>query len=440
MAAGPREQVERHTSTWLAGGLHEGVASLTPESLIYDEQGQPARLTKEHFEHLVRKLKILRWIDRLPCESFLDVGAGADHVPALVRERRGADAYYADLVHQVNLPGAGERVGKLDHAVTLDLRRLPFRDGAFDVVLASEVLEHLVRPVEAIAELVRVARRAVIMTSLEALAPDRLRRFLSHVAVDVRRPHVERNFFTLDQFRSLFGDRLHHEALLSYPHAPVNPFWPRERIDATFAAIRDRASLDGALVRAAQPVAHAPGTMGILLVWTAPGVEVTPSCPATDAELARWLVDEVVSLEYYAFAVICAHGLLLRRPELEPPGPAIDRPIAPALLSRLRCPDCRGELAQAAGALRCGACGTHFATEYGVPILHPTRPPDEAVARGEAVRRLCGADPGRAAAIRRLAARLRRNERPPGTWKRAAWRVEHALGSPLRRRGLWPAE
>lgn len=90
-------------------------------------------------------------------------------------------------VHELNLPHAGERVGKLDHAVTLDLRRLPFRDGAFDVVLASEVLEHLVRPVEAIAELVRVARRAVIMTSLEALAPGRVRRFLSHVAVDVRR-------------------------------------------------------------------------------------------------------------------------------------------------------------------------------------------------------------------------------------------------------------
>lgn len=440
MAAGPGAQAERHTSAWLATGFHEGVAALTPESLIYDAHGQPARLTKEHFEHLVRKLKILRWIDRLPCESFLDVGAGTDHVPALVRERRGADAYYADLVHQVNLPRGGERLGKLDHAVTLDLRRLPFRDGAFDVVLASEVLEHLVRPVEALAELVRVARRAVIMTSLEALAPDRMRRFLSHVAVDVRRPHVERNFFTIDEFHALLGPGLHHEALLSYPHAPVNPFWPRERIDAAFAAIRDRASLESALVRAAQPVPHAPGTMGILFAWTAPGVYVAPAHPEADAALARWLVDEVMSLEYYAFAVICAHGVLLQRPELEPPGPAADRPVAPALLARLQCPDCRGVLEQAPGALRCGRCDTRLPTEEGVPMLHPARTHDDAADADAALRRLCGADATRAATVRRLMTRLRRNEHPPGALKRAAWHVEQAIGSPLRRRGLWPAE
>jgi SAM-dependent methyltransferase len=440
MAGAPREQAERQTSQWLVSGLREDVAGLTPESLIYDASGAPARLTKGHFEHLVRKLKILRWIDRLPCESFLDVGAGSDHVPALVRERRGVDAYYADLVHELNLPGAGERVGQLDHAVTLDLRRLPFRDGAFDVVLASEVLEHLVRPVEALAELVRVARSAVVLTSLEALAPGRMRRFLSHVAVDVRRPHVERNFFTLEEFHALLGAGLRHEALLSYAHAPASPFWPRERIDATFAAIRDRPSLDAALVRAAQRAPHGPGTMGILLVWTAPGVEVAPARPETDAALARWLVDEVVSLEYYAFAVVCAHGLLRYRPELEPPGPARDRPVAPVLLARLQCPDCRGRLEQAAAALRCARCDARFPTEFGVPILHPARPHDDAAAGEEAVRRLCGDDAQRAAAVRRLMRRLRRNEHPPGALKRAVWRAEQTLGSPLRRRGLWPPE
>jgi SAM-dependent methyltransferase/uncharacterized protein YbaR (Trm112 family) len=440
MAAGPRAQTERGTSAWLASEFHDGVASVGPESLVYGDDGRPERLTKEHFEHLVRKLKILRWIDRLPCETFLDLGAGTDHVPALVRERRGADAYYADLVHEVNLPFAGERIGKLDHAVTLDLRRLPFRDGAFDVVLASEVLEHLVRPVEALAELIRVARHAVIMTSLEALAPDRMRRFLSHVAIDVRRPHVERNFFTIDDFRALLGPDLRHEALLSYPHMPANPFWPRDRIDAAFAGIRDRATLDAALVRAATPAPHGPGTMGILFAWIAPGVRVGPARPDTDAALARWLVDEVASLEYYAFAVLCAHGVLVRRPELEPPGPTRDRPVAAALLERLRCPDCRERLEQDARGLRCAGCGAPFPTEYGVPILHPLREHDDPADRDAAVRQLCRDDAPRAARVSRLMARLRRNERPPGTFKRAAWRIERAIGAPLRRRGFWPAE
>jgi hypothetical protein len=56
------------------------------------------------------------------------------------------------------------------------------------------------------------------------------------------------------------------------------------------------------------------------------------------------------------------------------------------------------------------------------------------------VRRLCGDDATRTAAVTRVMERLRRNERPPGTLKRAAWRVERALGSPLRKRGLWPAD
>ncbi len=77
MAAGSGERAERQTSSWLTSGLHESVASLGVETLVYDDQAAPERLTKEHFEHLVRKLKILRWLDRLPCESFLDVGAGA---------------------------------------------------------------------------------------------------------------------------------------------------------------------------------------------------------------------------------------------------------------------------------------------------------------------------------------------------------------------------
>jgi SAM-dependent methyltransferase len=437
----PPDAVEDRTSAWLTSEFDAGVSGVGADTLIYGEDGQPARLTKEHFEHLVRKLAILRWVDRLPCRSFLDVGAGCDHVPALVRERRGAEAYYADLVHRVNLPNDGERIGRLDHAVTLDLRRLPFRDGAFDVVLASEVLEHLVRPVEAIAELVRVARVAVVMTSLEALAPDRLRRALSHLAVDVRQPHVERNFFAIDEIQAIFGPGLHHQPLLSYAHSPVNPFWPRDRIDAAFAAIRDRAALEAAVARAATPAAHGPGTMGILLARTAPGIGVAPPPgPDADAALAGWLVHEVASLEYYAFATVCGAGALRRRPDIGPPGPARDRPVAPALFARLQCPDCRAPLAQAQAALRCTGCDASFATECGVPILYPKHPHDDPEEQASAVRRLCGDDAARAATVRRVMARLRRNEAPPGPLKRALWRLEHAAGSPLRRRGLWPAE
>ena len=131
-------------------------------------------------------------------------------------------AYYADMVHEYNLPVDGLFYGKLDHAVTLQLPVLPYRDEAFDVVLCSEVFEHLVRPIEAIAEMVRVARKYVVLTTLEGLSVNRWRRFLSHWHVDVRVPHVERNFLVLDEFAALFGDRWQHENLHYNPNFPAS--------------------------------------------------------------------------------------------------------------------------------------------------------------------------------------------------------------------------
>jgi SAM-dependent methyltransferase len=145
--------------------------------------GQPCWLTGYHSQLLQRKLRLFRLLDRLAFASFVDV----------------------DFNHQANLPLDGFPSDRLDRALTAGIARLPVRDGAFDVVLCSEVLEHLVRPVEAIAELLRVARKAVIVTSLEALAPGFLRRRWLRYRVDVAVPHVERKFFSMRDRRALLG-------------------------------------------------------------------------------------------------------------------------------------------------------------------------------------------------------------------------------------------
>ncbi len=422
-----RTTVEAQTRSWLEAQTMAGVGAEPP---VYGPDGEPQRMTKEHFENLLRKLKILRLLDRVDVGSFLEVASGWDNLPWLVAERYGAESHFSDLMHAVNRPHDVLRLGKLDRAVTLNVVRLPFRDDAFDVVVCSEVLEHLVRPVEAIAELLRVTRSCLVLTSLEALAVDRVRRALQHFRTDVRLPHVERNFFLRSEFTAIFGDDVHTENLLSPKDAPANQFARREDIDAAHGALRDTESLVAALCRAAAHRGHDRDAMGIVLMKAKPGVALRPE--RSDAELARWLVAKAVEFERYRDEVIAVGALFRLRPETRPPETIFrDRPVAATLLERLRCPNCRGVLANDGGGVRCTACGEAFPGEYGVPILYPTRVPEGAAAEDEAVRRLCPDDPARAAVVRALMARLRRNERSPGRVRRLAWRVDRALGRPL---------
>ena len=108
--------------------------------------------------------------DRLglaPGERLLDLGAGFGR-HAFEGLRRGANVvafdYALEELRQVNdLFGAmvevGEApVGAAGGSVRGDAHRLPFPDGAFDRIIASEVLEHLPDDATAVRELARVLR------------------------------------------------------------------------------------------------------------------------------------------------------------------------------------------------------------------------------------------------------------------------------------------
>jgi hypothetical protein len=300
----------------------------------------------------------------------------------------------------------------------LNIARLPFADDSFDVVLSSEVLEHLVRPVEAIAELLRVSRKYLIMTSLEALSVSRWQRWLSHLRVDVRQPHVERNFFLMDELEAIFGTDWSHENLFHNPSLPVSAFASAAAQNAVYGRLRDRKALADALARSVAVTDHRRGSMGILIVKTQPGAGLRPAV-ADVRELAGWLIDRTAAgqARLYALAdqIRAGTAQLVER----------DRPIAAPLLDRLRCPDCRGTLDRRGPGLRCAACGTDFVGEYGVPILYPVGS-DERV--GAEIRgRLAGGDASRRRVVERVAQRLRRNEPPPGPVRRLLWRLDAAL-------------
>jgi len=119
-----------------------------------------------------------------PGELILDLGCGFGR-HAYEALRRGAHVVACDLgldeLRQVRSIGAVMRAdGEVADDVVLeavngDATRLPFADGSFDRIIASEVMEHVHDDEGALAELARVLRPAgVLAVTIPARLPERI--------------------------------------------------------------------------------------------------------------------------------------------------------------------------------------------------------------------------------------------------------------------------
>lgn len=123
----------------------------------------PSRLYRWH----VRRFhdRIADWIARTKARTVLEVGCGEGYVLAHLSDRLPDCRFVGCDVRPEALKYA-RRICRSERVLLLEgtAYRLPFADGSFDLVLATEVLEHLQWPDAALAELRRVSTRWVLVT------------------------------------------------------------------------------------------------------------------------------------------------------------------------------------------------------------------------------------------------------------------------------------
>ncbi|MGY6501956.1 MAG: class I SAM-dependent methyltransferase [Acidimicrobiales bacterium] len=176
--------------------------------------------------------------DRLglrPGERLLDLGCGFGR-HAFEALRRGADVvafdYSFDELTQVNdLFGAmvaeGEAPTGASGASTRgDAHHLPFPDGAFDRIIASEVLEHLPDDAAALRELARVLRPG---GTLAVTVPAWLAESLCwRLSSEYHAPHVEGGhlrIYTEARMRDLMREAGLVPGAAHHAHALHSPYW-----------------------------------------------------------------------------------------------------------------------------------------------------------------------------------------------------------------------
>lgn len=116
----------------------------------------------DKWRHYTRRLALLDRLADIPFQSALDVGCAEGYFMATIGESRDAEVWAVDLSDRA-VVAASSRYGR--PVAAAEATALPFADGAFDLVYSTEVIEHVLDPEAMLAEMRRVSRGHVLVTT-----------------------------------------------------------------------------------------------------------------------------------------------------------------------------------------------------------------------------------------------------------------------------------
>lgn len=113
------------------------------------------------FDKYSRTYEIMRMLSQMRFKTLLDVGGAEGYKASLVKELFNVNVMSSDLSEEACK--RAKEIFRIESTV-VDIHELPFKNDEFDVVLCSETLEHVKDLDRAVSELLRVARKAVLIT------------------------------------------------------------------------------------------------------------------------------------------------------------------------------------------------------------------------------------------------------------------------------------
>jgi SAM-dependent methyltransferase len=114
--------------------------------------------------HLTRLREIMKIVRKTSFDSFLDVGCAEGLCLKLLSKNSRTRSSGSGLDLAKNYLLKARVASPKSLLVQGDASQLPFKNDIFDLVLCSEVLEHVPNPKNVFKELVRVSRRYIVVT------------------------------------------------------------------------------------------------------------------------------------------------------------------------------------------------------------------------------------------------------------------------------------